>query len=265
MFQQVSSQSTLQSSAHYDSDLEKGYHSDGQASESCSDFSANVSDFEGSSVSKRDNVDGSYGSVGSSSTYETDSDRTSVESEDSEDDSSVDDSSLYSESVSNSHVFQSQPATFLTQGRSKLAGELVSIIPGQTEQSAIPQRKECSSLIQAVKNGDLSLVRQLLKGRCSLNATDSVMRTALHVACGFGRVDIVRVLITSGGNVDACSASGQTPLHEACIGGHYNVLKILISEVSDLDAVDKNGMSAAHYCALNGEVGCLTLLCNQVW
>ena len=243
--------------------MEKGYHSDGQASESGSDFSANVSDFEGSSASKRDDEGSPYGSVTTRSTNETDSDRTSIESEDSEDDSSVAGSSLYSESVSsNSHGFQGQPAAFLTQGRSRFAGELV--LPGQTQQSTTPQRKEDSSLIQAVRSGDLSLVRQLLKGRCSLSATDSVMRTALHVACGFGRVDIVQLLIASGGNVDACSASGQTPLHEACIGGHYNVLKILISEVADLDAVDKNGMSAAHYCALNGEVGCLTLLCNQV-
>ena len=122
-----------------------------------------------------------------------------------------------------------------------------------------------SSLIVAARCGDLPTFRRLLgTPGCNLDATDSNQRTALHVACAFGRLEMVQLLLQAGSNADSCSVSGQTPLHEACIGGHYSVLQQLMSEVSDLDAVDANGLSAAHYCALNAEVDCLTLLCNQV-
>lgn len=121
-----------------------------------------------------------------------------------------------------------------------------------------------TSLIQATKSGDISLVMKLITNECDLDATDPNHRTALHLACSLGRLEIVRLLVEGGANVDASSASGQTPLHEACINGRYAVLQEMLSEVVDLDMVDSNGLSAAHYCAMNGEVKCLSLLCNQV-
>lgn len=120
------------------------------------------------------------------------------------------------------------------------------------------------NLIQATKNGDVSLVRKLITKGCNLEATDSNRRTALHLACSLGRLEIVRLLVEGRANVDASSVTGQTPLHEACINGRYGILQEMLSEVADLDMVDSNGLSAAHYCAMNGEVKCLTLLCNQV-
>ncbi len=129
---------------------------------------------------------------------------------------------------------------------------------------ATPKQKQEPSLIQSVKTGDILKVRQILRSGSDTNTTDFSNRTALHVACAFGRLEMVKLLISKGGNVDTGSLSGKTALHEACIGGHYHVLMLLISEVADLDVVDKKGMSAAHYCALNGEVECLTLLSNQV-
>jgi hypothetical protein len=124
---------------------------------------------------------------------------------------------------------------------------------------------ESSGVLHAVSSGDMSLLKEELKGgETSRRVTDANHRTPLHVACSLGRLEMVKLFIEMGMNVDACSMTGQTPLHEACIGGHYNVLKLLLSQVSDLDVVDSNGLSAAHYCALNGEAKCLDILCEQV-
>ena len=124
---------------------------------------------------------------------------------------------------------------------------------------------ESSGVLHAVSSGDMSLLKEELKGgEISQRVTDSNRRTPLHVACSLGRLEMVKLFIEMGMNVDACSMTGQTPLHEACIGGHYSVLKLLLSRVSDLDVVDSNGLSAAHYCALNGEAKCLDVLCEQV-
>ena len=124
---------------------------------------------------------------------------------------------------------------------------------------------ESSGVLHAVSSGDMSLLKEELKGgETNQRVTDSNRRTPLHVACSLGRLEMVKLFVDMGMNVDACSMTGQTPLHEACIGGHYSVLKLLLSRVSDLDVVDSNGLSAAHYCALNGEAKCLDILCEQV-
>ena len=174
------------------------------------------------------------------------------------------------ESSSSDHVGLKQPAVFLTQvmgdfkqKQSHIATHMAGSGNGPAcGETATPG--DSRSLIQAVKDGNLGKLRELLKGRQHVSVTDSNRRTPLHIACSLGRQEMVQLFIKIGMNVDACSIVGQTPLHETCIGGHYSILKILITEVADLDAVDNNGLSAAHYCALNGEVQCLDLLCEQV-
>lgn len=143
------------------------------------------------------------------------------------------------------------PDFFLTQGKQEAQAKV---------------KKSGSDLIQAARTGDINAVKTLTASSswCNLNAVDSNGRTALHIACSFGRLEIMQLLVEAGANVDICSSSGQTPLHEACISGRYEILQEMLSEVADLDMVDNNGLSAAHYCALNGEVTCLSLLCNQV-
>ena len=160
-----------------------------------------------------------------------------------------------------------QPAAFLTQ----IMGDFMQKSHATpAEGTGVQQSRgegaggDDPGIIQAVKSGDMRMLKKHLRGRHNLGVTDSNRRTPLHIACSFGRLEMVQVFIEIGMNVDACSVAGQTPLHEACIGGHYGILRRLLPEVSDLDAVDTNGLSAAHYCALNGEVKCLNLLCDQV-
>ena len=138
--------------------------------------------------------------------------------------------------------------------------------PGVARLSRATLDSESSGVLHAVSSGDMSMLKEELKGgETSQSVTDSNRRTPLHVACSLGRLEMVKLFVEEMRmNVDACSMTGQTPLHEACIGGHYGVLKLLLSAVSDLDVVDSNGLSAAHYCALKGEAKCLDLLCEQV-
>ena len=187
------------------------------------------------------------------------SDQSDSEKEVELDESSESETSSYSEtgfelsSSKRGHgISTSSAQVFLTQVKS---------VGGETNSFSIKSEPD---LIKATKSGDVLLVKKLIEEGYDLDVTDSSSRTALHIACSFGRLEIVELLIEGGANVDASSASGQTPLHEACIGGRYAVVQELISEAIDLGMVDANGLSAAHYCAMNNEVKCLTLLCNQV-
>ncbi len=245
---QSEAEGSLRSSSYQDTS-NSSYHSHDQSSKSGSEFSANVSGFAESSIASNSQTDAS--SISSDSN--DDSDTILDDSHE-----SSDDLLSYEDSVSSS---QSSSA-FMTQPG---AGKEKPISSTELRQRfATPKQKPEPGLLQSVKTGDISAVRNILRSGFETNATDSCNRTALHVACAFGRLDMVKLFLSQGADVDIGSMSGKTAIHEACIGGHYNVLKLLLSEVADLDVVDKKGMSAAHYCALNGEVNCLSLLCNQV-
>lgn len=204
---------------------EQGYHSDGTMSDSETDFSAKVSDFE---------------AQGDSNSHSTDTSETDLE---------VVSKLEGNPKESGSELSELSPVSPSAEGRQ-----------GGYRRNPTADNK---GLFQAVKSGNLSLIKEFMKDRTNLCATDSNKRTALHVACSLGHLETVKILVAAGSNVDARSAIGQTALHEASKGGHYDVVQELLSKVSDLDSVDSNGLSAAHFCCLNGEIECLTLLCDH--
>ena len=206
---------------------EQGYHSDGTMSDSETDFSAKVSDFE---------------VQGDSNSHSTDTSETDLE---------VVTKLEGNPKESGSELSELSPVSPTAEGRQ-----------GSCRRNPTADSK-AKGLFQAVKSGNLSLIKQFMKDGTNLCVTDSNKRTTLHVACSLGHLETVEILVAAGSNVDARSAIGQTALHEACKGGHYDVVQELLSKVSDLDSVDSNGLSAAHFCCLNGEIECLTLLCDH--
>ena len=267
---------------------------DDHDNESESDFSAKVSGFEddysseSTSVAESSTIAGSPASAQNVSSEESETETSTQEdnSTDGEDEYGDTLSGIQSDSQSTLESSETgtqssmsastitgmtQPAAFLTQITNDFLREKrdhYATRPGANLKEAagisrLTLDSESSGVLHAVSSGDMSMLKEELKGETNRSVTDSNHRTPLHVACSLGRLEMVKLFIEMGMNVDACSMIGQTPLHEACIGGRYRVLKLLLSEVSDLDAVDSNGLSAAHYCALNGEVKCLDLLCEQ--
>ena len=68
-------------------------------------------------------------------------------------------------------------------------------------------------LIQAVKDGELEIVRRLLLHGGDVNICDGYMNTILHYACYFGHVEITKLLFVSGAQINALNHAGNTPLH----------------------------------------------------
>jgi ankyrin repeat protein len=62
---------------------------------------------------------------------------------------------------------------------------------------------------------------------------DSVGRTALHYAAGYGQADAVRALVRHGASVDAPDRFGVTPLHWACLKAQASVVEALLAAHAD--------------------------------
>lgn len=95
------------------------------------------------------------------------------------------------------------------------------------------------NLLAAVKSGDLSLFKSLLKEYqvppCYTSPDD---QTPLYVACTFGRIEIVRYLVTPNQTAwYSCNhlqgSCGVMVLRQACFFGYIEIVKVLLGKIGD--------------------------------
>jgi len=112
-----------------------------------------------------------------------------------------------------------------------------------------------TTLIDAVKSGDRTIVRTLLN-RASVMAAEPDGMTALHWAVRGGDAETARILIRAGANVNAANRYGITPLSLAAANGDAATARTLLDAGAKASAVAADGetvlMTAA--CAGNADV-----------
>jgi hypothetical protein len=96
--------------------------------------------------------------------------------------------------------------------------------------------ERCSTLTDAVKNANYSLVDQLLKQGKDSNSFDEWGVASLQVAIKKGYDDIAELLILNGADVNKSDIDGDTttPLHTAAQGGHLEIVKLLVQKGAGL-------------------------------
>lgn len=111
-------------------------------------------------------------------------------------------------------------------------------------------------LRHAIKNGDISVVREMLEKDPSLiYKTDLFSKTALHYASCENKCDITELLISKGAAINAKAKNDEdsTPLFEAIENGHLEMVKLLVSKGADIRSrLRHNEMTALHIAAQNG-------------
>jgi len=93
---------------------------------------------------------------------------------------------------------------------------------------------ETISLVEAVRDGNLSAVKALLEQRKDANQTEPDGTTPLHWAVQQDRLEIVQSLITAGANVNAKNRYGTTPLVLAATNGNASVTEALLKAGADV-------------------------------
>eukprot|EP01018_Ginkgo_biloba_P026978 Gb_02288 [translate_table: standard] len=88
---------------------------------------------------------------------------------------------------------------------------------GQTNNGSMDQQSKDyetsgEGLREAIKNGDVSAVKELLKHGVNANYCDKQGMSLLHLATVFNFTEIAFILMDAGASVDAKNAQGETPL-----------------------------------------------------
>jgi ankyrin repeat protein len=133
-------------------------------------------------------------------------------------------------------------------------------------------------LIQAVKDGELEVVRKLFRycgGQQASSSSSSSSSTPdvqvdladgygnslLHYAAYYGHAQLVEFLARGGATVDSRNNVGNTPLQLACEAGRVACAELLVRQCgADVHAANMTGWTPLHTAAHAGSVDCARLL-----
>ena len=115
-------------------------------------------------------------------------------------------------------------------------------------------RSESSALCDAVRSGDLRVVKEQLANGVDINAEDGEFGiTALSWAALLDEAKIAKFLIEKGADVNAKSRDGGTPLHSAAFLGHTEIAELLIQKGADVNPENYKGETPLDASAVNWE------------
>ena len=139
----------------------------------------------------------------------------------------------------------------------------VGLVRSLLRRGAAPDTRAVSgatALIAAAANGHLEVVQVLLQGGANVNATDSSGRTALMSAAANRSTGVVQLLMKSGAAVNQKDSAGKTALMLAASTGHERTLLGLLGAGAEVNARSANGETALIAAARAGNAGIVRLL-----
>ena len=120
-----------------------------------------------------------------------------------------------------------------------------------------------SRLILASQNGDVRVVKLLLKKGVDVNATNVLGFGALNGATINGHMEIVQLLIDDGADINARDYLGFSPLIWACRNGHCPLARLLLDNGAAINAKTALGDTALIYACQRGYFEVVRLLLDK--
>lgn len=112
----------------------------------------------------------------------------------------------------------------------------------------------------AVRGGNISAIRALLRAGAGLNAANRHGVTPMHLAVQNDALEAVEVLIGTGANVEARDEFGCTPLHDAVRRASAPIVALLLKAGAKAQTVDNFGNTPLHRAARAGRIDVLEQL-----
>ena len=109
-------------------------------------------------------------------------------------------------------------------------------------------------LIDAVKSGNTTAVRALLRQRAAVNGTEPDGSTALHWAARLDRADLVQELIRAGAQAHPVNRYAVTPLTLAAVNGSAAVIDLLLKAGADPNTAGADGETVLMLAARTGRL-----------
>ena len=138
--------------------------------------------------------------------------------------------------------------------RPKLLSAVVLLMLAASGMAVEGQVKKSDLFLEAVKNKDRGVVKQLLLDGVDVDTRDSRGRTALLIATHHDLPEMAEILISAGANVNARDDINDTAYLYAGAEGRLEILRMTIEAGADLKSVNRYGGTALIPAAHHGEV-----------
>lgn len=112
----------------------------------------------------------------------------------------------------------------------------------------------------AVYEGSLENIQELLDAGVPVNTRDGENSTALMWAADEGREDVAALLLTRNADVNAQDCAGWTPLLLAANTNRLEIVRLLLSQGADMTAQTNTGMTVDTIADRNGNSSLRCLL-----
>jgi ankyrin repeat protein len=109
-------------------------------------------------------------------------------------------------------------------------------------------------LVNAVKDGDRQTVRQLLRSRVPVDASEADGTTPLHWAIRAGDLETAKLLLAAGARPSVANRYGVTPLALAATNGDADSIRILLDAGADANTKTADGETVLMTAARTGRV-----------
>ena len=126
-----------------------------------------------------------------------------------------------------------------------------------------PDDKQSTSLLIAVQNGSIGVIKKLLNRGADANERDGFSWSPLYAASRAGKLEIARTLINYGADVNCRDTFGWTALHTAAQAGHVDIVRLLLDNGADVNAVQRNYQTPLHLASMNGHLPIVLLLLER--
>lgn len=117
-----------------------------------------------------------------------------------------------------------------------------------------------SPLLGAIEKGDTSLLYELCRHGCDVNAKDKDGLTALMNATRCGQKQMVLSLCAMSADVNASDNNGRTALHYSVVFNSPDVVKTLICFHADVNVQDEDNMTCLHFALSLGHTEIIKML-----
>ena len=121
-----------------------------------------------------------------------------------------------------------------------------------------------TAIMYASANGDLELVRALLKAGANVKLKNQFGTSALTEAAIIGSAPIIDALLKAGADVNFKTPNGETPLMAAARSGKVDAAKLLLDAGADINAKETWGeQSALMWAAAQGQADMVKFLASK--
>lgn len=121
-----------------------------------------------------------------------------------------------------------------------------------------------NNLLGACAEGNLEMVKQLVRDGANVNCKTSIGRTdgntPLDISCFHANYDIFKFLIEKGADFKKMETDGWTYLHTASEGGNLDIIKYLIKNGIHIQSKTSNGRTPLHEACQHGHLDVIHFL-----